>query len=288
MTRGSSPGWPKYQIGDFQAGRNFTDLEVQNARAVVVISAPLAVELFGQRDPIGKRIRMSTTGRNEDFTVIGVYEPEENVFSAAMRYWSIIPHTTSVKRLRASEEQAVIYVVPHEWATQFEAQDQVTGAMRSIRGLRPREDNNFALLASAQILDFFNQLTGVFFLVMMALSSAGLMVGGVGVIGIMLISVTERTREIGIRKAVGARRREILWQFLVEAAFLTVLGGATGMLIGAGAAFAVAQFTPLPARIPLWSVAAALGMAVVTGVLFGLLPAYRASALEPVAALRAE
>jgi putative ABC transport system permease protein len=113
-------------------------------------------------------------------------------------------------------------------------------------------------------------------------------VGGVGVIGIMLISVTERTREIGIRKAVGATRREILWQFLVEAAFLTALGGAAGMLLGGAAAFGISWLTPLPARIPLWSVVVALGMATVTGMLFGLLPAWRAARLEPVAALRAE
>jgi putative ABC transport system permease protein len=134
----------------------------------------------------------------------------------------------------------------------------------------------------------FDQLTGVFFVVMLALSSVGLMVGGVGVIGIMLISVTERTREIGVRKAVGATRREILWQFLVEAGVLTLMGGATGMIIGAIGAEAVEASTPIPAVIPLWSVVAALAMALLTGMLFGLLPAVRASNLEPVDALRHE
>jgi putative ABC transport system permease protein len=143
-------------------------------------------------------------------------------------------------------------------------------------------------VASAQILDLFNRLTGVFFLVMLALSSAGLLVGGVGVIGIMLISVTERTREIGVRKAVGATRREILWQFLVEASVLTALGSGIGMLLGWGLAAAVANWTPLPARIPLWAVGAAMAMAVLTGMLFGLIPAYRASRLDPVVALRFE
>jgi putative ABC transport system permease protein len=114
------------------------------------------------------------------------------------------------------------------------------------------------------------------------------LVGGVGVIGIMLISVTERTREIGIRKAVGATRREILWQFLVEAGVLTLLGGASGMLLGALAAKAVESVTPIPASIPLWSVLTALAMAILTGMLFGLLPAIRASRLEPVDALRYE
>jgi putative ABC transport system permease protein len=290
MMRGTSPGWPAFQLGDFTAGRDFTQLEVTNGRAVAVISAPLAEELFGQRDPIGKRVRTSVSWRNvqEDFTIVGVYEPAENIFSAAFRYWAMVPYTASMRRLQTPTDDAVIYVVPEPSVTQREAQDQVIASFRSMRGMRPREENDFALIGSAQILDLFDRLTGVFFLVMIALSSAGLMVGGVGVIGIMLISVTERTREIGIRKAVGATRREILWQFLVEAAFLTVLGGAAGMIMGAAVAFGVAQWTPVPARIPLWSVAAALGMAVVTGMLFGLLPAYRAARLEPVVALRAE
>jgi putative ABC transport system permease protein len=143
-------------------------------------------------------------------------------------------------------------------------------------------------MSSAQILDMFNQLTGVFFLVILLLASAGLLVGGVGVIGIMLISVTERTREIGIRKAVGATRREILWQFLVEAGVLTAFGAGVGMTIGGGLALGVATWTPVPAAIPIWAIGAALGMAAMTGMLFGLLPAYRASRLEPVAALRYE
>ena len=290
LTRGTAPGWPKYQLGDFTAGRDISHLEVQNARAVAVISELLAEELFGQRDPIGRRVRLSRQGDavQQDFTVIGVYRPQENVFSGAMRYWAVVPHTAAVKRLRAFSRDAAIYVVPHEGVTQEAAQEQVIAAMRSVRGLPPREDNDFAVISSAQILSLFNRLTAVFFLVMMALSSAGLMVGGVGVIGIMLISVTERTREIGIRKAVGATRREILWQFLVEAAFLTALGGAVGMLLGAAAAYGVASWTPVPARIPLWSVGAALTMAVVTGMLFGLFPAYRAARMEPVVALRAE
>ena len=168
------------------------------------------------------------------------------------------------------------------------AQDEVIAALRGLRGLGPRDENNFALIASAQLLDLFDNLTRVIFLVMLALSSAGLLVGGVGVIGIMLISVTERTREIGVRKAVGATRREILWQFLVEASVLTALGAAMGMLAGWGLASAVAAWTPLPARIPVWAVGTALAMATLTGMLFGLLPAVRASRLDPVAALRYE
>ena len=179
-------------------------------------------------------------------------------------------------------------IVPKDSVSMERAQDEVIATIRGMRGLGPRDENNFAVLGSAQILDLFNQLTAVFFLVMFALSSAGLLVGGVGVIGIMLISVTERTREIGVRKAVGATRREILWQFLVEASALTAMGAGVGMLMGWGLASGIAIWTPLPARIPVWAVGTALGMASLTGMLFGLLPAIRASRLEPVAALRFE
>ena len=290
MARGFSSGWPAYQPGDFIAGRDFTPAEVDQNRAVVVLSAELAAELFGQRDPIGRVVRVPNEfrGTQEPFTVVGVMEPEENVFSSAMQHWAIFPWTTAVRRLRQSAWQAQIYVVPREDVSMSRAQDDVIAALRGLRGLGPGEENNFSLMASAQILDMFNRLTGIFFLVILLLASAGLLVGGVGVIGIMLISVTERTREIGIRKAVGATRREILWQFLVEASVLTALGAGVGMLAGFTMALGVATWTPLPAEIPLWSVGSALAMAAMTGMLFGLLPAYRASRMEPVAALRFE
>ena len=287
---GNSAGWPQYTIGDFVAGRNFIQAEVDQGRAVLVISAALAEELFGQLDPIGKRVR-ATAGRrgaNELFTVVGVFDIGENIFADAIQHFAIIPYTAALKRLKANDMFFQVLVIPQAGPPQAEVEDQVIGLLRTMRGLGPTEENNFALIRSDQIIDLFNQLTGVFFIVMLALSSVGLMVGGVGVIGIMLISVTERTREIGIRKAVGATRREILWQFLVEAGVLTLLGGASGMLVGGLAAEGVESVTPIPASIPLWSVGAALSMAVLTGMLFGLLPAVRASRLDPVDALRYE
>jgi len=290
QTQGYSSGWPAYQPGEFIAGRDFTPAEVDQNRAVVVITSELATELFGQRDPIGRRVRMLNRwrGTQEPFRVVGVIEPADNIFSGAIPHFAVVPYTAAVRRLRQNAEQASIYVVPKDSVTFDRAQDDVIAAMREIRGLGPREENDFATLASAQIIDLFDQLTAVFFLVMMALSSTGLLVGGVGVIGIMLISVTERTREIGIRKAVGATRREILWQFLVEASAMTALGALVGMLMGWGLAAIVAALTPIPARIPLWAVGTALAMASLTGMLFGLLPAMRASRMDPVDALRFE
>lgn len=290
LAQGSSAGWSAYQIGDFVVGRDFTPAEVEQNRAVVVLSSGLAEQLFGQQDPVGRRVRVGNAfrGTQEPFTVIGVYEPEENIFSAALQNWAVFPWTASIRRLRHNKFQAQILVVPDEEVSADRARDDVIAAMRGMRGLGPREENDFSIMSSQQIADMFNQLTGVFFLVILMLASAGLLVGGVGVIGIMLISVTERTREIGVRKAIGATRREILWQFLVEASLLTSAGACTGLLIGWGMAEVVAAFSPVPAEIPAWAVIAALGMAALTGMLFGLLPAYRASRLEPVVALRYE
>ena len=290
QTSGYSAGWPAYTPGDFVAGRDFTPAEVDQNRAVAVISGELATELFGERDPIGRRVRMLNRwrGTQEPFRVVGVFTPAENIFSGAFRHFAIVPHTAARRRLRQSPEMAQIVVVPKDSVTFERARDDVIAAMRGMRGLGPREENDFATIASAQILDLFNQLTAVFFLVMMALSSTGVLVGGIGVIGIMLISVTERTREIGIRKAVGATGREILWQFLVEASAMTALGALVGMLMGWGLASAVAAWTPVPARIPVWAIFTALAMASLTGMLFGLLPALRASRMDPLEALRFE
>ena len=290
QSSGYSSGWPAYQPGTFAAGRDFTPQEVAQSRPLVVISLPLAEELFGRSNPLGRKIRV-TVGRravSEAFTVVGVFEPDENIFSAAVQHWAVFPFTSAMKRLKASTFQANVWIVPRPSVPQSVAIDQVIGSMRSMRGLRPRDENNFAIMRSDQLLEIFNTFLGVFFLIMLALSSVGLLVGGIGVIGIMMISVTERTREIGIRKAVGATRQEIMWQFLVESAVLTLLGGVAGLALGAGLAEAVAAYTPIPASIPLWAIFTAMAMAIVTGILFGIAPAYRASRLDPISALRHE
>ncbi len=291
QSSGYNAGWPEYSVGDFVAGRNFLPAEVDQARAVIVISVDLAESLFGDVDPIGRRIRVrarnAARGVSEQFEVIGVYDLEDNIFASAVSHFAMVPWTAADKRLKARNRFTFVnlWIVPEPDVPSMEVQDQVIGTLRGLRGLRPWEENDFAIVKSDQIVQVFNRLTGVFFLVMMALSSVGLLVGGIGVIGIMMISVTERTREIGVRKAVGATRQEILWQFLVEAAFLTMLGGGMGMALGAGVAEAVARVTPIPAAIPLWSVVAAMGMAIVTGILFGIFPALRASRMDPIVAL---
>src|SRR3989441_7477847 len=164
----------------------------------------------------------------------------------------------------------------------------VTVALRVKRGLRPGQDNNFSVVSQEKFLESINSTTLVLRVVMIALSMVGLMVGGAGVIAIMMISVTERTREIGVRKALGATKRAILWQFLVEASTLTLVGGAVGMLAGGALAFLISHVTPIPANVPLWSIVAALLASALTGVGFGLYPASRAARLDPIEALRYE
>jgi putative ABC transport system permease protein len=200
----------------------------------------------------------------------------------------VIPHTTAFKRLGANPDFTSLLVVPAVGVAQEEAMDDVTAALRVARGLRPAEENNFALIRQEAFLDLFNRITGVFFLVMLVLSSIGLMVGGVGVVAIMMISVSERTREIGVRKALGATRREILWQFLVEAMTVTVIGAVIGLVLGGGGAMLVGALTPIPASVPLWSIAAALAVSALCGIGFGLYPANKVARLDPVEALRYE
>jgi putative ABC transport system permease protein len=211
-----------------------------------------------------------------------------SLFSNANEPRLAIPHTTFSKATAYWKDWLDIAVLPKETATVQETQDQVTTALRSSRGLRPGQPDNFAIVGQDRLLDTFNSITAAFFVVMIALSSVGLMVGGVGVVAIMMISVTERTREIGVRKALGATRREIMFQFLVEAATLTLVGCLLGVAAGALIALAIRSWSPIPATVPLLSVVAAVVASILTGVLFGIYPASKASRLDPVEALRYE
>jgi len=280
---GFSPTWVRVVGGTITAGRSFTQAEYAAGALVVVINDKMANSLFPGLDPIGKRIKVF----GQPFDVIGLYVDPNSMFGSSSPI-AVIPHTTFTKVADYFKGWLTIAVTPVENTTGLEAQDQVIAAMRTSRGLKPAQDNNFAVVSQDRIMEMFANVTGGFFLVMLALSSIGLMVGGVGVVAIMMISVTERTREIGVRKALGATRGEIMFQFLVEAATLTLLGGLAGMALGGLIAWAVNAFTPIPAAVPLWSVAAAILVSTVTGIFFGLYPASKASKLDPVEALRYE
>ena len=202
---------------------------------------------------------------------------------------AIIPFETGRRKLNLWIRGNNLIVKPRAGVTVEDAVDDVTAYLRGVRGLRPRDRTNFAIVTQDKLMDTYNQLFGTFFVVGIALSSVGLLVGGVGVVAIMMISVTERTKEIGVRKALGATRATILWQFLVEAVTLTGFGAAVGLALGFLTTVVVRTAWPsIPASTPASAVVQALAASAVTGVLFGMLPAMRAARLDPVAALRHE
>ena len=281
---GFSASWTSVQGGAMSSGRNFTELEEAAGAGVAVLNDKLAQDLFPTVEPIGKRIKIF----GYPFEVVGVYTEPSSVFGGDPSPQVYIPHSTFTKVADYWRGWMDFAVMPTDEASVQEAQDQVIAALRAVRGLKPSQENNFAVITQDKILESFNNMTSGFFLVMLVLSSVGLMVGGVGVVAIMMISVTERTREIGVRKALGATRREIMFQFLVEAATLTLVGGMAGMVLGGLISLAVNKFTPIPALVPMWSVVAAVIASTVTGIFFGLYPASKASKLDPVEALRYE
>ncbi len=281
---GREDGWTAFTRGGIIAGHDMLEADVRSASKVVLLSRDLAETLFGPLDPVGRLIKINAI----PFEVIGVFEMAENIFASLQKNIAIMPYTAAIKHLNAWDEMMGVFTVTAPGYTQQQAIDQVTTLLRARRGLGPADANNFAAIRQEQMVETFNRFTGVFFLVMLALSSVALLVGGVGVIAIMMIAVTERTREIGIRKAIGATRREILWQFLFEAVTLTLIGSVIGMVIGAGVAVTVDALTPVPAAVPFGAVVAALTMASIAGVAFGMWPAFKASRLDPVAALRYE
>src|SRR5437660_977528 len=281
---GRSAAWPNVAGGDVSPGRSFTEVEDAAAAQVAVVNQKLAELLFDRIDPIGQRIHI----QGVPYIVIGVFNPPPQLFGGQPSPEAIIPHGALIKYVRYWKGWMDLLVGPAPAATTAEAMEDVTEAMRLRRHLRPGQDNNFAVVSQEKFLEKLNSMTLIIRFVLFILSAVGLIVGGVGVIAIMMISVTERTREIGVRKALGATRREILWQFLVEAATLTLVGGVVGMIGGGLAAVVLALATPIPAHVPLGSVVVALIVAALTGVLFGLYPASRAARLDPVEALRYE
>lgn len=274
------------QGGNLLAGRFFTQAELRNGKPVVVLEQSTADRLFGRENALGRSIRIG--GR--PFAVIGLYQTPENIFQPPTQQIAAIVSYEAGRRYFRYDETNALWIVakPKLGVTVQEAQEAATVALRRIRGLRPGDPNTFDLITQDQILDIFNKLTGVFFLVMIVLSSVALLVGGIGVMAIMMVSVTDRTREIGVRKALGATRREILWQFLVEAATLTLLGGAIGVIIGTAAGEVLKLVLGFEAGIPLWSAAIACAVSIAIGLTFGMLPASRAARLDPVEALRYE
>ena len=277
-------GWTDISGADIIDGRDFTAEEDENAARVVLVNEKVADRLFAGGTAVGKTIRL----RGDPFLVIGVYRPLANAFDSGDRGKIVMPYVTAVRRMNVWYDWMDLTVKPREGVARDAAMDEVIATLRTLRHLRPAQQNNFFTSTPEKLMQLYDKIVGMFFLVMITLSAIGLLVGGVGVIAIMMISVTERTREIGVRMALGATRGTILWQFLVEAATLTSIGALAGLAVGAGVTWLLRHATPIDAVTPPLAIVVAVIGSAAAGIIFGLVPAFRAARLDPVAALRYE
>ncbi|HEX3233290.1 MAG TPA: ABC transporter permease [Gemmatimonadales bacterium] len=282
---GADEHYMDIQGGTLLRGRFFTRGEL-TGRDVIVLETDVADRLFGQIEPLGRYVRVG----DKALLVIGIYQKPGNIFEPpGQEIGGVMPFETARQNYRYDQTNSLFIAVrPHPGLPPEQVRDLATVALRRARGLRPGAPNTFDLVTQDQILDVIGKFTTYFFLAMVSLSSVALLVGGIGVMAIMMVSVTDRTREIGLRKALGATRREILWQFLVEAATLTFVGGLLGIVIGLLAGEVLKAAMNLESSVPLWSAALASGVSIGIGLVFGLYPANRAARMDPVEALRHE
>lgn len=283
MVFGITPEFQVVQDYRVQKGRPLSDVDVTQRMSSVVLGTELAETLFESVDPIGQEVRLA----GERFTVIGVNEPKGRVLGQSFDAYALIPITRFEMRY-GRRLTTTISVKVADTSDVGLMMSRAEEAMRVAHGLRPSEDNDFSIETAEALVAFWKKLTAVLFAVIPAVVAIGIVVGGIVIMNIMLMAVNERTREIGIRKAVGARARDIERQFLVETIVLSALGGVIGVIVGWAFAFLISVVSPLPARITWWSVAVALGLGAGIGVIFGVYPARRAARLDPVTAMRAE
>jgi putative ABC transport system permease protein len=292
---GTSEAFVDVNFAKIIFGRSLTQQEVERRKNVAVVGYGPYEALFEKKgmDPIGKRVRIGAV----EYTIIGVIgkRPAAGGFSLGQDDFAIIPYTTFRKQFGRERTGAgmggfgtMAAVVPHEWASRDDAMREVEEIMRIRHGLTLDKPNDFDLATQDAILKVWDQISQAVLLSLIVISSIALMVGGIGVMAIMTISVTERTREIGVRKAIGARRGEILFQFLIEAVVLTSVGGIIGILCGSGIGLLVNLVSGFPISLPWWSFALGLGFSATVGIFFGMFPAWRAARLDPIEALRYE
>jgi putative ABC transport system permease protein len=277
---------PDYEIVNnaiVDRGRFINESDVKFRTMVTVIGSEVAEGLFPDEDPINKVIQIN----DRKYTVIGVLEEKETVAGGGENRFALIPYGT-FKKIHPEEKELWLALKAQSPELLPAAIDQVTELMRYRRGLKYDEPDDFAVFTQENLLEIWDQITSAVWFVMIIISSIGLLVGGVGVMNIMLVSVTERTKEIGIRKAIGAKRRNILWQFLIEAMALSGFGGILGIIMGLGVGQLIGAVTPLPADISIPWIILAFCFSVGVALVFGIYPAARASRLDPIECLRYE
>jgi len=278
--QGVTEDFVRFSTFNAETGRLMTPAEVRRRRNVAVIGSETANRLFGALDPIDRQVRI----RGVPFRVVGVSRPQGSSFGQSQDEFAVIP-LGAFQRLFGSRSSLGLRVQPADPAEIDRAIGEATVALRIERRLKATEDDNFGIFTSETALNLFNQATTGIFAVLVGVVGLALVVAGIVIMNIMLMAVSERTREIGLRKALGARRQDILWQMLSESVALSVLGGAAGTALGAAAALALDRFAPVPAVVHPWSVILAITMTAAVGLFFGLYPAARAAALDPIDAL---
>jgi putative ABC transport system permease protein len=264
-------------------GRFLTQTDVQLGRRVIFVGPDAVDALYPGQDPIGKEIRV----RGVPFEVIGVAQRQGSILGQSKDAWAVVPWTAYERafgRIR-NNNIAIVATSPEDAPAALE---QVIGKLRRMRGLTAQQENDFEIFSNETSAQLFDNLAAMVGAATFGICGLALLVGGIGIMNIMLVSVTERTREIGVRKALGARRGRILSQFLVESVALSALGGAAGVLVGGGLAIGAREIFQIPASIPLWAVIVSLASSSGAGLLFGIYPAARASKLDPVEAMRTE
>jgi putative ABC transport system permease protein len=268
---------------NIELGRAISASEFNTGRNVAILGWDAADHLFGALDPIEKTITLGGV----QFRVVGVHKKKGAMFGQSQDEFAVIP-LPAFQRLFGSRPSLSLTVMPADPSVVREAMDDATVALRIERRLRPSEPDNFGLVTSDTFLAIYDQLTAGAFAILIGVVSLSLVVGGIVIMNIMLMVVTERTREIGLRKSLGARRRDVLWQILTESITLSTLGGVIGTTLGFLVAFVISQVSPLPAIVEPWSVVLGISVTAFVGLFFGIYPAMRAASLDPIEALRKE
>ena len=281
--RGVTKEYLSLSTTKIETGRPITPKEFDDGRQVALLGWGAADRLFGTLDPLDKTI--SLAGVN--FRVVGVAAKKGAIFGESQDEYAVIP-LGAFQRLFGSRQSLQLSVTPTNPDVVKAAMDDATIAMRIQRRLRPRDKDNFGVVSSETFLELYNQATRGIFAILLGVVSLSLVVGGIVIMNIMLMAVSERTREIGLRKSLGARRRDVLWQILTESVTLSTFGGLVGTVLGFTAANIISRVSPLPAIVEPWSVLLGISMTAFVGLFFGLYPALRAARLDPIEALRRE